>query len=96
MLDQCVDLLTQQRKSRLADLLRQAREAAPLAVPDDYKGPIRMHRLKLSAADATELYQCIRAAQNAGMTTAQTRTRGLGGFVEVCREYAQYQENDGV
>ena len=91
MLEQCIDLLNQQGDLALVQQLQWALKQAPLEVPADYKGPLRMYRLALSAADAQQLYQRITHAHTHGMTTAQTATRGLGGFVEVCREYALHQ-----
>ena len=75
MLDQCIDLLGQLQQLRLAGLLSQARAAEPLAVPSDYKGPLRMHHLNLSPQDASDLYTFILAARDAGLSTPQTQKR---------------------
>ena len=88
MLTQCIDLLGQLDQAELATQLQTALAQAPLDTPADYKGPLRMHRLQLSAADAQRLAAAIEQANAQSLTTEQTASRGLGGFVEVCQEYA--------
>ena len=75
------------RLEALVSALRDALDRPHLATPPDYKGPLRMHELNLSVDDAKLLYDSVLLADAQGLVTAATAERGLGGFVEVARDY---------
>ena len=90
MLEQCVDLLTQLGEGSLADQLRQTLASPPLETPADHRGNASTHmfRLYMPKADRERLLGAVQRASAQGLTTKQTQTRGLGGFVEACSEFA--------
>ena len=100
MLTQTEEILRLQGQTELAvQLLNQWKPlgqgispAQPLATPADYKGhsSTAMYELQLSRTTRQRIVQCLEDAVVDGITTQATATRGLGGFVEAWREYAQY------
>ncbi|MEM7100752.1 MAG: hypothetical protein AAF541_20990 [Pseudomonadota bacterium] len=87
MLDQCIELMELLDCPDLLPPLRSALLETPLETPPDYKGPLRMHRLSMSPDQAGGLHTAVRRAVEEGVRTSQTQDRGLGGFIEVCRDY---------
>jgi len=92
MLEQSMELLV--GEPQLTAALGRALVAPPLAKPVDHRGGAGtdMFVLSLSVYEASEIASAIDAAIDGGRTTAATRTRGLGGFREAWREYANYME----
>jgi len=92
MLEQCVDLLGQLCECALQDVLLRALDAQPLEMPVDHTGPAstQMFRLTCPATLRDEFLRAISQASERGLATTDTRERGLGGFVEAWREYADY------
>lgn len=91
LLEQTLELLEASSVSRkLEDALRQP----PIDKPDDHEGgpETDMFRLSLGLEDVRAVRERVEQAQAAGETTAATRDRGLGGFVETWREYEQQLE----
>ena len=90
MLEQCVELFEQLDEPHLAGALRTALASTPLPVPDDFRGPdtVRMYCLSLSNVQRDAGLAAIERAVREGVTSSQTRSRGLGGFVEAWREFA--------
>ena len=75
------------RASLMASVTRQ-----PLPRPADHRGDSRtdMFELDLTATDARVILYRVQEAVAADSTTAATRNRGLGGFVEAWQEYLDY------
>ena len=89
MLEQCIELFSLHGDSETAPLLHAALDGPALQRPLDFKGPpaLHMYRLSLSRAQRQKAYDDMRIMSAAGLTTAATRSRGLGGFVEAWAEY---------
>ncbi len=92
MLEQCEELFLQLREKQLLDDLHRARAATPLPLPDGHSGDskARMFQLSLPAERRRRMLQAVVAASSQGVTTSGTHSRGLGGFVEAWREFADY------
>ena len=90
MLGQCVELFEHLGEELLAEALREALAGDPLPVPQGFKGPdsVYMYRLSLTAMQREACVAAIERAVQSGVTSSQTRARGLGGFLEAWREYA--------
>jgi len=92
MLEQCVDLLDQLDEKSLKKALALTLSGKALAIPADHRGPAAtsMYQLNLSVDQRKAFLQALQLASERGLRSAQTRQRGLGGFVAACREYAGY------
>jgi hypothetical protein len=92
MLEQCIDLLGQLHEQALQEMLVDALKNPPLEMPADHTGPeaSQMFCLAVPASVRREFLRAISHASAAGLSTAATQQRGLGGFVEAWQEYAQY------
>ena len=93
MLEQCIDLLQQVDEAQLAKRLQRALADPPLHTPTDHRGGAASHmfRLEMPVVERHALLGAIQRAAELGLATAQTRQRGLGGFVAACREFAQHE-----
>ena len=89
MLEQTLELLAD--LPDLATPLRGALASAPLAKPQGHKGGAAtdMFVLHLDPAAAFAIAKQVEAAVVKGMETSGTRGRGLGGFQEAWREFAE-------
>ncbi|MEM9622865.1 MAG: hypothetical protein AAF993_14530 [Pseudomonadota bacterium] len=94
MLDQVEALLAQLQQQELLAALRQHRAVSPLPQPADHKGPAQTHmyQLSLPLAQRRLVLAAVEQAHAQGLTTAATRGRGLGGFVEAWREYVAFSD----
>ena len=90
MLEQTLELLA--GRPDLAAPLRRAMAGAPLAKPQGHKGRAAtdMFVLDLGLAAASAIAKCVEAAVAEGLETRGTQGRGLGGFREAWREYAEF------
>ena len=90
MLEQTLELLA--GRPDLAVPLRRAMAGVPLAKPQGHKGGAAtdMFVLDLDLAAASAIAKCVAAAAAEGLETRGTRGRGLGGFREAWREYAEF------
>ena len=95
MLEQCIDLMAQLERAELSRLLLEAVAQTPIEVPSDHKGPdaTRVVPLLLSPGERLEILEAVIDADRRGLRTPQTARRGLGGFIEAWREYAEYVEH---
>ncbi len=95
MLEQCIDLLGQLERAELSRPLLHAVAQAPLEVPADHKGSdaTRVFPLLLTPRERADILQAILDAERLGLRTPQTAKRGLGGFIEAWREYAEYEHD---
>lgn len=93
MLEQCIDLLQQVEEAQLADRIRRALTDPPLPTPADHRGAAatHMYRLEMPAVERHALLGAIQRAAELNLSTKQTQQRGLGGFVEACREFALHE-----
>lgn len=94
MLEQCIDLLGQLEQVGLAGGLQNALSGQALATPVDHQGghAVQMYVLRLSLEERRAICRAIEQAVSVGLSTAQTQSRGLGGFVEAWREYVAFEE----
>ena len=91
MLEQTCELLEAEHAD-LSDALKMVlRNAEPLPKPADHRGDAatEMFRIALGASAGHRICTCVTAAAAAQLETSGTRGRGLGGFVEAWREYAE-------
>ena len=90
MLEQTLELLA--GRPDLAAPLRRAMAGVPLAKPQGHKGGVAtdMFVLNLDLAAASAIAKCVAAAVAEGLETTETQGRGLGGFREAWREYAEF------
>lgn len=91
MLEQTCELLDAENAD-LSDALRRVlRNGRPLPKPADHRGAAatEMFRIELDATAAHRICNCVTAAVADQIETSGTRGRGLGGFVEAWREYAE-------
>jgi hypothetical protein len=91
MLEQTCELLDAEHAD-LSDALKKVlRLGKPLPRPADHKGgeATEMFRIELGCNAARRICDCVNAAAAAQIETSGTRGRGLGGFVEAWREYAE-------
>ena len=95
MIGQCIDLMGQLERAELTQLLLSAVEQPPIAVPADHKGPdaTRVVPLMLTPHERLQILEAIMEADRLGLRTPQTAGRGLGGFIEAWREYAEYERH---
>ena len=93
MLEQCCHLLAQLDEPSLKLVLEQGSNGEPLLTPQDHVGTAatQMFRLQLSMDNRQRLLAAIQAANECELTTPQTQTRGLGGFVQAWQEYAGFE-----
>ncbi len=93
MLEQSELLLSQLDEQRLVLALRESRAEQPLDVPDGFQGPhhARMYHLSLPPIIRAEVSYAIQQAVEQGLTTPDTADRGLGGFAEAWREFAEHR-----
>ena len=93
MLEQCADLMAQQQKADLQALLEAALEQPPLPMPLDHRGPpaTQMYQLQFTRTQRQAMLLAVAEAQQKGLTTSQTKRRGLGGFVQAWQEYVSYE-----
>ena len=93
MLEQCVELFQQLDEPDLSLALQQVLHTQPLAMPDDHHGhpTTEMFQLRLSPSQYKAAVAAVSAAVAKGLTTSGTSSRGLGGFLEAWREYADRQ-----
>ncbi len=91
-----MDVFHQLGAPELAEHLAGAKSQAPLAVPVDFKGAdaTLMYRLSLAPELRQQGLNLMQQAVEKQLRTPLTQNRGLGGFVEVWREYAE-APNDG-
>lgn len=89
-----MDLLSQLQEAGLADALGKALSGPALATPADHQGgqAAQMYVLRLPLDERRDICRAIEQACSLGLSTAQTKSRGLGGFVEAWQEYAAYEE----
>lgn len=94
MLEQSVELLEQAGAEELVAKLSRGLLAVPLPKPADHTaGPATdMFELELAVADARAVMGWMRHALERDWTTTGTRSRGLGGFVEVWMDYVSWKE----
>jgi hypothetical protein len=94
MLEQCTDLLGQLQEDGLVGALQRALSGQALATPVDHQGgqAVQIYVLRLPLDQRREICRAIEQAVSAGLSTAQTKSRGLGGFVEAWQEYVAYEE----
>lgn len=92
MLEQCTELLG--NDARLRDVLARELTGTSLAKPHDHRGGAQtdMFEVVLSLDDAKAIYRIVGEAARGGLTTTQTRPRGLGGFAAAWREYVAHLE----
>ncbi len=97
MLEQCIDLMGQLERAELSSLLLNAAAQTPIDVPADHTGPAatRVVPLLLTPRERAEILQAIIDAERLGLRTPQTSSRGLGGFIEAWREYAEFERDSG-
>jgi len=88
MLEQTAEIL----EGALRAELDAALNGLPLSKPDDHKGGAAtdMFQLELTRQQVLAVHERVAQAVAAGHTTRGTRDRGLGGFEEAWREYADY------
>ncbi len=98
MLEQCIDLLRQMQEEHLAGCLQTALGSAPLPVPEDHSGPDATHMfaVQLSNSDGKRILEALQRAEQQGLQTRATASRGLGGFVAAWTEYVQAQQDMGL
>ena len=91
MLEQCIDLLQQLEERSLAAALDGVLAGASMDTPADHRGgtATEMYRVALPVSQRQALLQAISGAQARNLRTQQTKNRGLAGFVEVCRDFAE-------
>ena len=94
MLEQTRELLERAEASELASKIALSLGAPPLPKPGDHKAgrETDMFELELVHSDARAVLQWVRHAIAQDWTTAATRTRGLGGFMEAWMEYVTWKE----
>jgi len=92
MLEQSIELL--QTEPRLAVALGRVLADSAIEKPNDHRGDGKtdMFFVTLSVGEANDVVSAMRTAIEGGRTTVATRARGLGGFLEAWREYANYVE----
>ena len=92
MLEQCIDLLDQLDEQSLSKALGVTLAGQALAMPADHYGATAtcMYQLSLDAGQRQALLTALQEADRRGLRSAQTRQRGLGGFVAACQEYVGY------
>ena len=88
MLEQTQALLEPALAAKLAAVLR----TSAVAKPPDHRGSAAtdMFVLDLDPSQRRAVAHAVRQAKLTGRTTAATAGRGLGGFVEAWREYADW------
>lgn len=93
MLSQCAEIFEQVAATELANEMRAALTQPAIPAPDDFKGgsKAQMFRLQLSVSECCAAVAAVRTAQRLKITSLATQARGLGGFEEAWREYAQWQ-----
>lgn len=91
-MEQCIELLGQMHEQALQRMLVDALKNPPLEMPADHTGPeaTQMFCLVVPVSVRCEFLRAISHASATGLSTAATQGRGLGGFVEAWRDYAQY------
>jgi len=94
MIEQTCDLLGE---SPLRRVLAAALGTTPLPKPSDHHGggATDMFVLLLRLDQVVSIEQVVARATTEGTTTAATRGRGIGGFVETWAEYRRCLEADG-
>lgn len=92
MLEQTI-LLAQSRNVH-CEPLQQALAGSVIEKPDGHTGGsvTDMFTLDLELGYAAQIVALITQASAAGDATPATRNRGLGGFLEAWREYAEFLE----
>jgi len=92
MLEQCIELFRQQGESALIEKLDQALQGQPLATPADHRGhrSTQMFLLDMSPRQRALALAAVQRGVSSGLTTSGTAERGLAGFVEAWREYAEH------
>ncbi len=95
MLEQTRELLEQAEAGELASKISTNLGTPPLPKPADHKAgrATDMFELELVLTDARAVMQWMRHAVEQDWTTAGTRARGLGGFVEAWMEYVTSKEH---
>ena len=75
--------------------LKAAMTTQPVTKPASHRGgrETDMFVLRLSAACRREAVRAVELAHASGRMTSATAARGLGGFVEAWREYADWDED---
>ena len=91
MLEQTIDLVG---NSPVAACLSSVLDDSPLAKPAGHRGgeATDMFVLELDSAEIRTVLALVSAGVARGETTPGTRTRGLGGFTQAWREYADYAD----
>ncbi len=94
MLEQTAELV----HGHLRAELKAALDLAPLSKPQDHKGgpATDMFQLDLARRDVLAVHEQIANAVANGETSSATGARGLGGFEEAWREYADYLNTTDV
>jgi hypothetical protein len=92
MIEQTMELLTVAGRSDLAAQLDPVQRHA-LEKPEDHRGgsATDMFELDLDRTTVSQICVLVNAAVAAGVRTAATATRGLGGFVEAWDEFRRWQ-----
>ena len=92
MLEQTLELLGQREP---CSALLAVLQGVPIETPADHRGgpSVDMFQLALTDGEATQVLAVVSAAAASGATTAGTRSRGLGGFVEAWEEYARFLQS---
>lgn len=94
LLEQTRELLAGEGEAGLAGTLDKVMSGDPLPKPRDHKGGPATDMFVMTLADA-EIRLVLRAVSSAAgerRTTAATRERGLGGFVEAWTEYLRWKQ----
>jgi len=90
MLNQCIELLGLLGREDLSLGLCEALKSTPLEQPEDHRGgaAVQMFRLQMPADIRQSILAAMQSAVLLELTTTATDGRGLAGFVEAWREYA--------
>ncbi len=96
MLEQTAELLDSTGYGDHAAAVRAQLQGQPLEKPPDFLAGAEtdMFECRLPRPQVAAIVNVIQAAAGAGVTTAATRSRGLGGFAEAWGEYLG-ELNDG-
>lgn len=98
MLNRCLELIAQPEAQDLVAAIQQALEGDPLDRPKDHKGPQStfMYRFPLSLALSEILLAQIQQVKNCNKTKADSRARGLSGFVAACQELVIHNQVEAL
>lgn len=98
LLEQTAELLDDSGYAEAGARLRAVTQGQFIAKPEDFQGgpETDMFRCQLPRTEVADIVNVVQAAVGAGVVTAATRQRGLGGFLRAWAEYLAFVNDQGA